>query len=209
MNELVRLYKNIKHEIEIRISEFTELKQKASEERLFAELAFCLLTPQSKATVCWSAIEKLLENRKLFTGSEEEIAKSLKGVRFRNTKAKNIVLARELFTEKGKINVRRKLNLENEKLREWLVKNVRGMGYKEASHFLRNTGFNLNVAILDRHILRNLKSYGVIEDIPSSLTKKRYLELEEKFMKFADELGIPPAHLDLTLWYKETGFVFK
>ena len=65
------------------------------------------------------------------------------------------------------------------------------------------------MAILDRHVLRSLRSLGVIEEIPRSLSRKRYLEIEEKMKDFAEEICIPMSHLDLTLWYRETGEVFK
>ncbi|GAJ17855.1 unnamed protein product, partial [marine sediment metagenome] len=32
-------------------------------------------------------------------------------------------------------------NIDEIKLREWVVKNFKGLGYKEASHFLRNIGY--------------------------------------------------------------------
>jgi N-glycosylase/DNA lyase len=93
--------------------------------------------------------------------------------------------------------------------RDWLVQKVKGVGYKEASHFLRNIGYEEEFAILDRHILKNLKLLGVIEKIPNSLSKKRYLEIEKRMKEFAERIEIPMADLDLLLWYKETGMIFK
>ncbi|MGC9554861.1 MAG: N-glycosylase/DNA lyase, partial [Thermoplasmatota archaeon] len=92
--------------------------------------------------------------------------------------------------------------------REWLVKHVKGLGYKEASHFLRNVGYT-DVAIIDRHILRVMYRYGLIEKIPDSLSRKRYLELERVLERVADHLGITLAELDLYLWYMETGKILK
>jgi len=72
------------------------------------------------------------------------------------------------------LNSNQKFN-ENKDMREWLIRSIRGIGYKEASHFLRNIGLGENLAILDRHILKNLKFFGVIEEIPASLPKKNIL----------------------------------
>jgi N-glycosylase/DNA lyase len=94
-------------------------------------------------------------------------------------------------------------------LREWLVKNVIGLGYKEASHFLRNIGKNDGLAILDRHILRNLNRLGVVNLIPKSISKKQYLELERSFSKCATTLGIAFDELDLLFWSMETGEIRK
>ena len=59
------------------------------------------------------------------------------------------------------------------------------------------------------HILKNLKAYGVIKEIPKSLTKKEYLGIENKLRDFCKKINIPMDELDLLLWSKETGFVFK
>ena len=94
------------------------------------------------------------------------------------------------------------------KAREWLVKNIKGYGYKEASHFLRNIGKGFELAILDRHILKNLVEFNVIDGIPA-LTKKKYYEIEKKMKEFSERIGIPMAYLDFVLWYKQTGRIFK
>ena len=83
------------------------------------------------------------------------------------------------------------------------------MGYKEASHFLRNIGFGDDIAILDRHILKHLVGNKVIPEVPKSLTGKKYLEIEQKMKEFANSTGIPFGHLDLVWWSEETGEIFK
>ena len=93
--------------------------------------------------------------------------------------------------------------------REWLVENVKGFGYKEASHFLRNIGLGEDIAILDRHILRNLVHFGYLESVPGSIGRKVYLEIEEIMKDLANDLSVPLSHLDLLLWYREAGHIFK
>ena len=132
-------------------------------------------------------------------------------MRFRNTKAANIVQLRQRMVRNGDIILRRELEARDNamQMREWLAENVRGMGFKEASHYLRNIGLGDELAILDRHILKNLALMGVIPDIPSALTPKRYLETESLMRAFARRTRIPMAHLDFVLWYRETGDIFK
>ncbi len=207
LREIFAIYEKIKPDIEKRLVEFKRFYEIASEKDLFAEMAFCLLTPQSKAKVCWKAVEKMKDSGVLYKGSAEEIEPYLKGVRFYRTKAKRIVKARKKFYGKIRKTVESFDNVK--KLRDFLVKNVDGYGYKEASHFLRNIGFGKHLAILDRHILKNLKELGVIDEVPKSMTRKRYLEIEEKMKEFCERVGIPMDHLDLVLWYKEAGEVFK
>ena len=93
-------------------------------------------------------------------------------------------------------------------LREWLVKNVKGLGYKEASHLLRNIGYR-NLAILDRHILRNLVRVGVLKQIPKSISRLNYLETEKKFLGYSKKINIPMDELDLLFWSMETGEILK
>ncbi len=210
IEEILREYSLIKNRIEERIREFNLNK---NEEEIFAELVFCLLTPQSKAKTCWNAVINLVKKGLLLNGNEEEMVKELKGIRFRYKKARYIVAARNKFMRNNKLvikeiigKLRKKFNLIE--LREWLVKNIKGIGYKEASHFLRNIGMGGNFAILDRHILKNLKLLGIIKNIPI-ITRKKYIEIENKLRKFSQEIKIPLNHLDLLLWYKETGEIFK
>ena len=90
-----------------------------------------------------------------------------------------------------------------------MVKEVNGFGYKEASHFLRNIGFYEDVAILDRHILRNIVRFGIIKEIPKTINKKTYIEIEDKMKNYCKKHKINFAELDLIFWSNETGEVFK
>jgi len=88
------------------------------------------------------------------------------------------------------------------------VKNIKGLGFKEASHFLRNIGFK-NLAIIDFHIVDLLIKHKLIDKKPKSLSKSKYLEIEEKLKKIANELNLSLGELDLYLWYMETGKILK
>ena len=174
-------------------------------------MAFCIFTPQSKAISCWQAVNELENKGLLFKGSADEIAKNTSGVRFQRNKAKFLVSAREKFLSKGKINIKNFLKSfkTSYDLRAWIVKNIKGIGYKEAGHFLRNIGLGLDLAILDRHILRNLKFYNALDEIPETLTPKIYLDIEQKMIKFCSDIKIPMSHMDLLLWAMQTGGIFK
>jgi len=211
LGDLKRLYLIRKSEIESRFAEFKRTWEEGRDEDIFAELAFCLLAPQSKAKICWRAIEKMCKDNVLLKGNKDEIVGYLRGVRFKNNKAVYIANAREMFMKNGKVKIKEILRSfkDPREIRDWLVKNVKGMGYKEASHFLRNIGMGEDFAILDRHILKNLKVLGIIDSIPRSMTKKRYMEIEGRMRGFSREIGIPMSHLDLLFWSKETGEVFK
>jgi len=208
--EILDLYKRIKPEIVKRISDFRNIWKDADNNFLFTELAFCLFTPQSSARQCWKAVNILIEKDLLFTGKWEEISNEINIVRFRNNKAKYLIEARSKFCCSD-MGLRECLDLNADQFdkRNWLVKNVKGMGFKEASHFMRNIGIGDKLAILDRHILKNMKLLGIIESIPESITEKVYISLEKKLSEYSKSSCIPMEHLDFVLWYKEAGEVFK
>lgn len=184
---------------------------KGNEKEVFAEMAFCILTPQSKAKNAWQAITNLVENNLLYEGTAEEIVKYLNIVRFKNNKSRYLVEFRNLMTRNGKLEPKKILEELGDvfEKRTWILKNVKGMGLKEANHVLRNLGFGENIAILDRHILRNLVELNIIREVPTSMTEKKYYEIEEKMRKYSRYSGIAMDELDLVLWYKEAGEVFK
>lgn len=202
MDSLLSSYREKQNEIEKRLKEFKTIR---SDEEIFPELIFCILTPQSRAKLGDAAVKSLFNSKAIF-GKQRDIKKHLKGVRFPNQKTRHIIEARKLFLNGG---IKNKLSGDIFEIREWLVENIYGLGYKEASHFLRNIGLGEELAILDRHVLKNLVKYGIVKEIPKSLTRKRYLEIEEKMKEFAQDIGIPHAHLDLLFWSQETGEIFK
>ena len=209
--KLKQSYFDIRDEIKRRLNGFKKLWQTGGDDEIFAELVFCMLTPQSKAKVCWRAVENLIRKGLLIKGSESQIAHELVGVRFNRKKAEYIVEARKQFMVDGRLSIKARIaQLDNPfDAREWLVHNIRGIGYKEASHFLRNIGRGEELAILDRHILRSLKALDVIEEIPRTLSKSKYLKIEAKMRGFAEKIDIPMGELDLLLWYMGTGEIFK
>jgi len=208
LEELMQQYNFVKPQIEARLMDFRRIWETATDEELFLELVFCLLTPQSRAKTCWKAVERLEQKCMIAEAAPAQISQELGGVRFHKRKGEYIFLARNIFS-----SMSLKATLagfsDPAAARQWLVENVKGLGYKEASHFLRNIGLGEDLAILDRHILKNLALLGVIKEVPTSLTKRAYLEIEKKMTAFSQEANIPLGHLDLLLWYKEAGEVFK
>lgn len=185
--------------IDQRLKEFNELG-KADNDEWFSELCFCLLTANSQAQRAIN-IQKYLGVKGFLEDSQEYIAQTIKslGHRFHNTKAKYIILARKYKNIKDQLK-----GLMSIEAREFLVKNVKGLGYKEASHFLRNVGYH-DIAIIDRHILKFLYQNNLIQEMPKVVTKKIYLECENILKKYQ----VPLDKLDLMIWYHITGKVLK
>lgn len=191
---------SVKKEIDKKIKEFSR-KQISNKER-FLELCFCLLV----ANCSLERTKRNWENNKalFIKAGQKELSEKLRklGQRFHNNKSAYIVLAREHMSRLNQ-HLQDKEEFE---LREFLVKEIKGLGYKEASHFLRNQGFT-NFAILDRHVLKTLKENNFIKEVPKTLTKKRYLDIENKLSVLAKDLKTTQAHLDLYLFYLDSGRV--
>jgi N-glycosylase/DNA lyase len=194
---------NIKEVIDTRIKEFKAIGEQSSNE-IFKELSFCLLTANFNAQRSIQ-MQKLLGDDFLNL-SWDELARKLSvfGHRFPDTRAGYIVEAR-----KYKDDIKETLESFDSEfaMREWIVRNVKGLGYKESSHFLRNVGFG-DVAIIDFHIIDLLVKHNLIER-PRTLTRKKYMEIENLLRKIAKKAGMTLAELDLYLWYMETGKVLK
>ncbi|MGL5054204.1 MAG: N-glycosylase/DNA lyase [Fusobacteriaceae bacterium] len=210
--EIKKVYNQIEKDIDKRLVEFKEIWKNGSDEDIHSELSFCILTPQSKARNAWKAITALRNDGVLFTGDALTISDYLNIVRFKNNKAKYLVELREqMKDESGKIITKQFFNSmpTTFEKREWIVKNIKGMSYKEAGHFLRNVGFGEDVAILDRHILKNLVKLEIIPEVPKTITPKLYKEIEEKLRSYCEKVKIGMDKMDLLLWYLEAGEIFK
>ncbi len=206
---LLKEYQSKKYQIKQRLEYFKSVWNQP-DKKIFSELCFCICTPQSNAVYCDRAVNSLEKNGALYKGDITRIRKGLRAVRFPNNKSRYIFEARDLFTEKGSIRIKSKIDTEDtHKTRLWLVKNVKGLGLKEASHFLRNIGFGRDLAILDVHILRNMVNYKVIDELPGNISKAKYLLLEDRLRKFSQKINIPMDELDLLFWSSATGHIFK
>jgi N-glycosylase/DNA lyase len=205
--ERLRSDPEVRSMVDQRITEFQGVRKQDSRV-WFIELTYCLLTAYSSAVSGQLCVDALCDCGVLLDGSVEEVEETLRcqGHRFAGRRAEYIVEARRLSTSLKEVIE----GFEDTKeARRWLVYNVKGLGYKEASHFLRNVGF-LDVAIIDRHILSNMREHGVIgDDGRKGLTKRRYLEYERILEKVAEKVGMSLGEMDLYLWYRKTGKVLK
>ncbi|MBU0727191.1 N-glycosylase/DNA lyase [Patescibacteria group bacterium] len=184
---------DVKELIDKRIFGFKKVGNK-DEDELFIELCFCLMTANFDAARAIKIQDDI--GKGFLKLSEKDLAKELKrlGHRFPNARAKYIAEARKHA---------KSLKLD----RDWLVENIKGLGYKESSHFLRNVGKD-DYAIIDFHIIDILVDNKMIKK-PKTINKKKYFEIEKVLQKMADKLDLTLAELDFYLWYLETGKVLK
>lgn len=195
IKEIEGLKIKIGGEVNKKLKEFKE-NFNISPKQKFIELCFCILVANTSVETTKTIWRKIYKNFLYIT--ENNLKRELKKLsyRFYNRRANYIVLARK-YIKKINFVIKHKKDFET---REWLVRNIKGIGWKESSHFLRNIGYT-NFAILDRHVLKILKEKEVIDKIPKTLTKKIYLEIEEKLKKITKSLNLNLAELDIYLFY--------
>lgn len=212
MGNLVSKVKGIKNSpvrdlVESKLNELSSFRKKDNP-AWFSELCFCILTANSRAKTAIN-IQNELGYDGFASLTRRSITSSIRRNkhRFHNMKAGFIVAARKNLEIKDMLT-----NIIAEQgepaAREWLVKNIRGLGYKEASHFMRNVGY-FNFAILDRHILNLMHEHNIISEKPKPVTRQKYLDIELKFKALAEKLSMSPAELDFYMWYMKTGEVLK
>jgi len=132
--------------------------------------------------------------------------------RFPNARPGYIVITRDYLQRSFSMRLRERLEgfRDASERRDWLAQDprIKGLGYKEASHFLRNVGFK-GYGILDKHVVRCLAEMGVIKSAKPPTSRKNYMETEGRMREFADKVRIDFDELDLVLWSMKTGEVLK
>ena len=200
-----------REQIKSRLGDFSAVWASDDDQRIWEEMVYCFFTGGCSARMGLRSVDSV--RPLLRTGTQEEMAHVLKGVhRYPNARSHYIVHSRKFLAEKCDFQIKAKLESFDCSLerRDWLVqeKGIKGLGYKEASHFLRNIGFR-GYAILDKHVLNCLAELKIIDDPKPPNTRSRYLRVEEKLRQFALDTGIDFDEMDLVLWSMKTGEVLK
>lgn len=211
VTELKRIHRAKREEIRARLEEFGEIHRTAPDERFFEELTFCIFTAGASARMGLRSVERV--RPVLIEGSRRRIQSALRrSHRFPRMRGAFVFETREYLKAWCGLRMRELLTSfgDSDELRDFFALNprIRGLGFKEASHFLRNVGFR-GYAILDKHVLSRLAELGVIEESKPPSTKGRYLELESKMKSFSAGVGIDFDEMDLLLWYTKTGEILK
>ena len=213
VERVVATHRARRKEIRSRLSEFDEVWLKGSDARLWEELAFCIFTAGASARMGLNSVDAV--RSLLLEGEPEEMTQALKRAgahRFPVARPRYIVTTRSYLRSNFGMRLRKRLRGFSDPVerRDWLAqeKQIKGLGYKEASHFLRNIGVKGH-AILDKHVMRCLAEVGVVQSSKPPSTRRHYLDVEQKFLKFAKDIKINCDELDLVLWSMKTGEILK
>ena len=193
------------------MAEFETVYNTGSDLNFWEEMVFCFFTGGCSARMGLNSLEAV--RHLLMHGTQAELASALSGVhRYPNARSRYIVASRDFLQKHCGLELRNTLSgfkcgLER---RDWLAreKGIKGLGYKEASHYLRNIGYK-GYAILDKHVLNCLVELKIIDEAKPPNTRSRYLTVEDKVRELADRSGVDFDELDLVLWSMKTGVILK
>jgi len=174
-------------------------------------MVYCFFTGGCSARMGLNSVEAV--RHLLADGTHGDLMNALVGVhRYPRARSRYIVESREFLIADCGLRLRGRLAGFDDHYarRDWLVKEkrIKGLGYKEASHYLRNIGFK-GYAILDKHVLNCMAELGVISNPKPPSTRSRYLDIEDKLRDFAAAVGINFDEMDLVLWSLKTGTILK
>jgi N-glycosylase/DNA lyase len=198
-------------EIRRRLAEFEDVWKSEGDDRIWEEMVFCFFTGGCSARMGLRSVDAVRPF--LLNGTQEELAGALTGVhRCPNARSRYIVFSREFLQGEYGMKLKMRLSSFADPLerRDWLVreKGIKGLGYKEASHFLRNIGLK-GYAILDKHVLNCLFELKLIDDPKPPNTRTKYLRFESKLKELSNLTNIDFDEMDLVLWSMKTGEILK
>jgi N-glycosylase/DNA lyase len=212
MEELQKGYGEKRAAIRARLDEFAAVSRAQDDARLFEELVYCIFTAGASARMGLNSVERV--RRHLLKSGHTKLELLLVGAhRYPRARSGYVVHTRRYLKRECGLRLGEKLasfGEDAEGRRDFFARNpgIKGIGYKEASHYLRNIGY-CGYAILDKHILRTLYECGVIDSATPPSTKKKYAAVEEQMRKFAADIRIDFDELDLLLWSNKTGEILK
>ena len=211
IEKIKQVHRERSAEIRKRLAEFERIRKHGHDPELWEEMVFCFFTGGCSARMGLRSIEAVRPH--LANGSWETLRDALSGVhRYPNARSRYVVESREFLEKNIDFKIKAKLEGFDCRLerRDWLVreKGIKGLGYKEASHFLRNIGYK-GYAILDKHVLRCLAELKIIDDPKPPNTRSKYLSVENRLKTLTEAVGIDFDEMDLVLWSMKTGEILK
>lgn len=148
----------------------------------------------------WGLLDDAFEADVVAVLANRDGAGKKESYRFPQLRAKQLSQMRVLL-QCEPLTARLVLDREATHLRADLVRDLPGIGPKQASMFLRNVGISYDVAILDVHVLRFFQLLGLLPEQKIGVSSLKHYEGAERVAKqYAIECGHRVGYLDWAIW---------
>ena len=187
-----------------------------SESELWYELSCCLLSSQVPYNLACAAALAISERGVLVESYFDGLTYQLEQILISDVVVENKKRSYRFPASRAKQIERTKLVVESQfgtltkmleqlidpwSAREWLVDNALGIGPKQASMFLRNTGFTYDLAVIDRHVLNYMSEMELSDGGGKNISKlSGYCEQEKVLREHAIDIGAHIGMLDWAIW---------
>ena len=195
-------------------------KTRPKELGLWAELSCCVLSSQVPYELARAASERIIDSGSLCNGdvfrnrdalrsqllslllSPIAVAGTMRRYRFPQRRADQLASTFCLIHDRfGSLSEFLNHQSDAVSVRSWMVKNMHGVGPKQASMFLRNVAVSYDLAIIDRHVCHYMHVIGLVEGDLGVATIREYEKSEAKLRGYATTaMACPLGVLDWAIW---------
>jgi N-glycosylase/DNA lyase len=176
---------------------------------VWGSLLFCILSSQVRAATATSAVQVILAEVPFFEEnlSSVDVYNKLGLIlrrsdvrhRFPETRSKQIASSWFAFAQiKDEFYGYLDSFSAEKDARVAVADRFSGLGFKQASMFLRDIGYSARLCVIDTHILWYCERMS--SPLRGALTTRRYLEIEEYLLETADTFRIAPNIFDSAVW---------
>lgn len=209
-SELKSIYSEYQEQIDKQLNQFENKFRNSNDEQIFHELCFCILSSGVGPKIAERSLNAI--KNELWDGSAQEMAALLEGMHKYPDKASYLTSTRDYLKKEYDFKLKSLVKNFEDRIerRDFFAnnKNIKGLGYVQASHFLRNLGFK-GYAILDRNNINTLFELQLLETNKPPSSRKKYIETEKILEDFAEKMEINIDELDLVLWFYKRGYIPK
>lgn len=188
------------------------------ERHLWWELSCCILSSQVPFSLAMAAADAIDKTGVLYDphSSDDNVHQTLlstltsplnveqreRKYRFPKARANQLTMTRsEVYKTAKSLNTLLDRFNDSGETRTWLVSHAKGLGPKQASMFLRNSGITYEMAILDRHVLKYMHALGIHNSANMAVSGlAQYGLLESNLRQHADEMNCPVGLMDWAIW---------
>jgi len=203
------LVSHLLNEIDRDPSVVPQFERRSKVQDVWSSLLFCILSSQVRATTATHAVQVILGEVPFFEESlsSVDVYNRLNSIlrrgdvrhRFPETRSQQIANSWFAFAQVKDEFYGYLDSFSAEKdARVAVAERFPGLGFKQASMFLRDVGYSARLCVIDTHILWYCERMSL--PLQGALTTKRYLEVEEHLLALADTFGVAPNVFDSAVW---------